>query len=379
MRREEAMRVLGFMTGTSLDGVDVALIETDGESRIEHGPWCEAPMPESVKTLLEETTQQALQWPRGQAEPDIFDKARSVLRDLHLSVMHEFLQSKRINISEIDLVGIHGQTVLHERPTQAAHGRTVQLFDGQGFADQSGLKTVCDFRTKDVAAGGEGAPLAPVYHKALVAESGLESPVVWVNLGGVANITVIGDGDPVAFDTGPANGLMDQWAQRHDVGHHDEGGQIAASGHVHQAILDQYMSHAYFHAPAPKSLDRYQFSLEAVESLSLADGMATLSRFTIVSLIKGIELISQKPKTVVLSGGGRHNAHLCKQLIESLPGVRVIKAEDMGWRGGAIEAEAFAYIAVRCVKGLPISFPTTTGVPQPMTGGVAYEPNRLKT
>ena len=372
------MRVLGFMTGTSLDGVDVALIDTDGESRIQHGPWWEAPMPVIIKSMLEDTTRQALQWPRGEAEPTIFSEARKALKDLHLSVMHEFLQTNHLNINDIDLVGIHGQTVLHERPIATAKGRTVQLFDGQGFANQCGLKTVCDFRSKDVAAGGEGAPLAPVYHKALIAASNLEGPVVWVNLGGVANITVIGQGDPIAFDTGPANGLMDQWARHHAVGHHDIGGKIAASGQVHQATLDQYMSHAYFHAPAPKSLDRYQFSLEPIEILSLPDGMATLSRFTVESLIKGIELAGETPRTVILSGGGRHNVHLCTQLVESLPGVCVLKAEDMGWRGGAIEAEAFAYMAVRCVKGLPISFPTTTGVPHPMTGGIVYEPSLLK-
>lgn len=369
------MKILGFMTGTSLDGIDQAVIDTDGEAELAFGPWREAPMPADVRSVMEETVKAALAWPRGTAEPAIFAQARRVLVAAHLEAAGEFLVANKLNFGDFDAIGVHGQTVLHERPKNGAPGRTVQLFDGQLFADLTGVPVVCDFRQADIAAGGEAAPLAPVYHRALAQKAGLDLPVVVVNLGGVANITLIDDKlNMTALDTGPANGLMDQWMRRHDRGDYDHEGRIAASGEADIAVLNRYMAHPYFDAPAPKSLDRYDFTLEGVEGLSLEDGMATLSAFTLQSLLVGIETVKAAPKTVILAGGGRHNAYLVKQIRAALHPATVILAEDLGWRGGAIEAEAFAYMAARSLKGLPISFPGTTGVKQPLTGGVIYHP-----
>jgi len=364
------MKVLGFMTGTSLDGIDMAVLDTDGEAQLAFGPWAEKPMPRATRAVLEDTVKAALNWPRGAEEPAIFDEARRVIVDLHLESMHEFLGDNGLNLRDFDAIGVHGQTVLHERPKAGVPGRTVQLFDGRRFAEAAGVTVVCDFRQADIMAGGEAAPLAPVYHRALVQSAGLEAPVVVVNLGGVANITVIGrDGGLTALDTGPANGLMDQWMRLHGRGDFDHEGRFAAAGRVDAAAVAAYMGHPYFAASAPKSLDRYDFTLSTVQHLSFEDGLATLSAFTLQSLLAGIRLTGAEPRTIVLAGGGRHNAFLVSQIKAALSPARVVLAEDLGWRGGAIEAEAFAYMAARSLRGLPISFPGTTGVKTPLTGG----------
>ena len=367
------MKVLGFMTGTSLDGIDMAVLDTDGEAQLSFGPWAEKPMPKAVRTVLEDTVKAALNWPRGSEEPAIFEQARRTLVDLHLQATDEFLHDNGLNLNDFDAIGVHGQTVLHERPKAGAPGRTVQLFDGHRFAEATGATVVCDFRQADIAAGGEAAPLAPVYHRALVQSAGLEAPVVVINLGGVANITVIDDHEGLtALDTGPANGLMDQWMRQHGRGDFDHEGRFAAAGRVDQTALSAYMGHPYFAASAPKSLDRYDFTLATVQALSFEDGLATLSAFTLASLLAGIRLTGAEPRTVVLAGGGRHNAFLVAQIKSALAPAKVVLAEDLGWRGGAIEAEAFAYMAARSLRGLPISFPGTTGVKTPLTGGKIY-------
>ncbi len=374
------MKVLGFMTGTSLDGVDMAILETDGETQLTFGPWAEMPMPVETRSLLERTIKAALAWPRGEAEPAIFHEARRAIVECHFRAASEFLTRNGLSFSDFDVLGAHGQTVLHERPKAGIKGRTIQLFDGQAFADMTGVPVVCDFRQADIEAGGEAAPLMPVYHQALVQNAELDLPLVVINLGGVANITAISDKGLVAMDTGPANGLMDQWMRRHDRGDFDHEGRIAASGEVHDDIVSVYMAHDYFKAAAPKSLDRYDFNLQAIENLSFEDGLATLSAFTLQSLLAGIALTGVTPETLILAGGGRHNRHLVKQLKSALAPAEVLLAEDLNWRGGALEAEGFAYMAVRSLKGLPISFPGTTGVKAPLTGGkVSYPKTRAQS
>ncbi|MDC7674656.1 anhydro-N-acetylmuramic acid kinase [Asticcacaulis machinosus] len=371
MSELSVFKVLGFMTGTSLDGIDMAVLQTDGEQRLIFGPWAERPMPHEVRAVLQATVTAALNWPRGAPEPEIFNDARKVITDYHFTSAQAFLAEQGMSFADFDLLGVHGQTVLHERPKAGVSGRTVQLFDGQSFADMTGVRVVSDFRIADVAAGGEGAPLAPVYHRALMAQADLDLPVVVANLGGVANITVIDEGGDIsAMDTGPANGLMDQWVQKHGRGHYDAGGVWAALGTVDPARVTAYLSHPYFSAHAPKSLDRYDFTLAGVEGLGFEDGLATLCEFTLESLLMGIRLSGCAPKAVILAGGGRQNAYLVNRLrAEFNSQTQLYLSEDLGWRGGAIEAEAFAYMAVRSLRSLPISFPTTTGVSQALTGG----------
>jgi anhydro-N-acetylmuramic acid kinase len=248
------------------------------------------------------------------------------------------------------------------------------LGDAGLLARGLGLPVAHDFRSADVAAGGEGAPLAPIYHVALARMAGLALPVAVLNLGGVANITLIGaEGEVLAYDTGPANGMIDLWVQAKTSARFDADGRWAASGTVDAGALAALLNHPYFAAPGPKSLDRYDFPLTPVEGLSLEDGAATLTAFTAEAVAMAVRAAPSAPTAVIACGGGRHNPTLINALRERC-GVPVTSAEAVGWRGDSIEAEAFAYLAARTARGLPISFPGTTGVAAPMSGGVIVRP-----
>jgi anhydro-N-acetylmuramic acid kinase len=368
------MKVLGFMSGTSLDAVDMAVLETDGEAIQAFGPAGERKLTDATRALVLAATRDALAWPRGAPEPASFAPAARAVAEEHYAAAAEFLVANGLSWREIELIGFHGQTVLHERPQAGRVGRTVQLGDGQLLARLSGVPVAYDFRTADVAAGGEGAPLAPIYHQARAAASGVAPPSAVLNLGGVANVTLFAEqADPLAFDTGPANGMIDLLVQARGLGRYDEDGRLAAAGKVDEAALKTLLSHPYFAAPAPKSLDRYDFSLAPVEGLSTEDACATLVAFTAEAVALGVALAKEPPAVLIASGGGRRNPEMMKALAERLP-CRLVSAEEVGWRGDAIEAEAFAYLAARCWRGLPISFPGTTGAPRPMTGGRIARP-----
>ncbi|MBD7940318.1 anhydro-N-acetylmuramic acid kinase [Brevundimonas guildfordensis] len=371
---KKTLRVLGFMTGTSLDAVDMAVIETDGHDILSFGPAGEMKLDSETRAIIEDAIDDAFDWERGEEEPDSFEDARMAVADAHLAAALGFMAVNGVKSSGLDLIGVHGQTVLHEAPTPERPGRTVQLIDAVSVAEGLGVPVAYDFRSADVAAGGHGAPLAPVYHAALVRKAGMEGPVAVLNLGGVGNITLIrADGELEAFDTGPANGMVDLLVQSRMKNRMDEGGRLAAAGTVDQAVLEAYLAHPYFAATGPKSLDRFDFSLDPVASLSLEDAAATLTAFAAQAVALGVARCSEQPREIVVCGGGRHNPVLLAAIRERV-GVPVATAEDKGWRGDSIEAEAFAFLAARCRLGLPISFPGTTGVAAPMTGGRIVEP-----
>ncbi|MFB7882002.1 anhydro-N-acetylmuramic acid kinase [Brevundimonas diminuta] len=371
---KKTLRVLGFMTGTSLDAVDMAVIETDGHDILSFGPAGEMKLDGETRAIIEDAIDDAFYWERDEEEPDSFEDARMAVADAHLAAALGFMAVNGVKSSALDLVGVHGQTVLHEAPTPDLPGRTVQLIDAVSVAEGLGAPVAFDFRSADVAAGGQGAPLAPVYHAALVRKAGLSGPVAVLNLGGVGNITLIrADGELEAFDTGPANGMVDLLVQSRMKKRMDEGGRLAAAGTVDPAVRDAYLAHPYFAATGPKSLDRFDFSLDPVAELSLEDAAATLTAFAAQAVALGVARCSEQPEEVVVCGGGRHNPVLLAAIRERV-GVPVSTAEDKGWRGDSIEAEAFAFLAARCRMGLPISFPGTTGVPAPMNGGRIVEP-----
>ena len=362
------------MTGTSLDAVDMAILETDGEAIDAFGPAGERKLSEPVRELMLRATEAALAWPRGAAEPEIFAEAARAGAEEHLAAGDAFLGGHGLTWRDIDLIGMHGQTVLHERPKDGAPGRTVQLGDAQWLADETGVPVAYDFRSADVAAGGEGAPLAPVYHLARARASGLTPPLAVLNIGGVANVTLWTDfGNVTAFDTGPGNGMIDLLLQSRGAGRYDEKGRYASVGMVDEAVLRGLLAHPYFNAEPPKSLDRHDFSLEPLAPLKLEDAAATLVAFTAEAVRCGLERVDAAPKKVIVCGGGRHNPEIMKALAERLS-IPVCSAEDVGWRGDFIEAEAFAYLAARTAKRLPISFPKTTGVAAPMAGGRIVQP-----
>jgi anhydro-N-acetylmuramic acid kinase len=361
------------MSGTSLDAVDMAVLETDGETVQAFGPAGERKLSNETREVVLDATREALAWPRGAPEPPVFAQAARAIAEEHLAAARAFMAEHGLTAADIDLAGFHGQTVLHERPTPERIGRTVQLGDAQRLADGLGLPVVHDLRQADVAAGGEGAPLAPAYHAALVRHGGLARPAAALNLGGVANITLIGEAedDLTAFDTGPANGMIDQLVQARGAGRFDEGGRLAMAGRVDAKALAALLDHPYFAARPPKSLDRYDFSLDPVRNLGLEDAAATLTAFTVEAVRLATGWINQ-PTALIVAGGGRHNPALMAGLKAALP-FPVMSSEEAGWRGDSIEAEAWAYLAARSMRGLPISYPGTTGVRAPLTGGkIAY-------
>lgn len=367
-QEERLVRALGLMSGTSLDGIDVALIETDGETRLRRGHAATYPYSDAFRSQLKAGLAEAASLACRDERPGRLHLLEQYLTQLHAEAVTHYLQDHRIEPESIDVIGFHGQTVLH-RPEARL---TVQLGDGAALAETTGIDVVYDLRAADVAAGGEGAPLVPAYHLALVGK--LPGPIAVVNIGGVANMTWVPDDTAanralVAFDTGPGNALIDDWMQLRARLPFDAEGDCAAAGRVDEAALTALLTHDYFAAPPPKSLDRNAFSLEAVSALSLEDGAATLTAFTAEAIARARFIVPEPPRTWVVSGGGRRNKALMGMLAERVENA-VVPAEALRLDGDSMEAEAWAYLAVRCLKGLPITFPGTTGVPEPLTGGV---------
>ena len=356
------------MSGTSLDAVDAALILTDGRQVFEFGATAERKYLPEERGILQRATELARTWNWTGPQPDeAFEAAKSVITHTHSETMQQLL-ADWTGPTPV-LAGVHGQTVLHRRPMPGKPGATLQLIDAPAMQTALGVPLAYDFRTADVAVGGQGAPLAPAYHAALLQRLGDGTACV-LNLGGVANITArLADGSLIAFDTGPANGPIDEWVEGHGRGTHDFGGTLAKTGTADEALLEQLLQHHWFSEAPPKSLDRYDFSAAMVKGMSVEDGAATLTEFSARAVAAGIAQLPEIPSRVIACGGGRHNPALMDALARALP-CAVLSAEEAGWRGDSIEAEAFAFLAARTARGLPISWPGTTGVPEPMTGGI---------
>jgi len=360
----EILKVIGLMSGTSLDGIDAALLESDGEDVVRPGPSLTVPYDGQTRALLRAALDTARDVAQGSPVPYSIREAERVLTLAHAEAVTALLGNAGLAADQVSLVGFHGQTILH-RPER--HW-TWQIGDGALLARLTGIDVVNDFRSADVKAGGQGAPLMPLYHAALARKSGQGEPLVVVNIGGVAQVTYIKGDLVLAFDTGPGNAPIDDWMHRHSGKPVDEDGAFAATGKVSDSALAKMLDHAYFDRAPPKSLDRMDFGMEAVEGLSPEDGAATLTAFTAVSLARARTHFPEPAANWIVSGGGRHNRTLMAML-KARVNAPVIAAEDAGWDGDALEAEGFAYLAVRSKKGLPLSLPTTTGVAQPMTGG----------
>jgi len=376
------MRAIGLMSGTSMDGIDVALIDTDGEDFVQRGPSATFPYSDALRVQIRAALADAATIKRREERPGRLAILEQHLTDLHAEAVQQFAEDYLIELAEIDVIGFHGQTVLHRASTAGTvtprHGNlhvvpsptlTVQLGDGVKLAQSLGCDVVFDMRADDCAAGGQGAPLVPVYHRALVA--GLpQRPVAIVNVGGVANVTWIGrNGGLRAFDTGPGNAMIDDWMQK-ETGHpQDPDGRMAAQGQVHADRVASYLSHPYFAAAPPKSLDRNAFALDRVMGLSTADGAATLTAFAAEAIARARMHMPEEPELWIIAGGGRKNRTLMGMLAGQVASA-VAPAEAAGLNGDTIEAEAWAYLAVRSLQGLPITFPETTGVSTPQTGGL---------
>ncbi|MAA99076.1 MAG: anhydro-N-acetylmuramic acid kinase [Stappia sp.] len=366
---------IGLMTGTVLDGnIDIALIRTDGETVSEFGAWRLAPYPHGLQSLLRETLAAAADWAFTGPEPAIFREAEEAVTMAQTQAVADFLAEEGLAASDISAIGFHGQTVLHRAPVPGRHGETRQLGDGRVMADRLGITVVNDFRSRDMRLGGQGAPLSAIYHQGLLAsiDAGPETAVL--NLGGVANITWVDEtGTPHAFDTGPANAPLNDWIHAHGRGEMDRDGLIAARGTVDRQRLGQLLDHPYLSAPYPKSLDRNSFTARMADGLGLEDGAATLTAFTGGAVGKALDRLPRRPRRLIVCGGGRRNPGMLEAIAREA-GVEATSAETVGWRGDAIEAECFAFLARRTLEGLPIGFPLTTGVPEPATGGEIHHP-----
>ncbi len=359
------VRALGLMSGTSMDGVDVASIETDGENELARGPSMTWSYDEAERALLAAALRDAREIGDRAARPGCLARAERMVTEKHARAVESFLAARGLATETLDVIGFHGQTVLH-RPGEAL---TVQIGRGEDLARLAGVPVVHDLRAADVAAGGQGAPLAPVYHRALVAKRP-ERPIAVLNIGGVANVTWIGaDGRLIAFDTGPGNALLDDWTRKTIGAAYDKDGQLGARGRVHERALQLFLTHGFFGRPPPKSLDRNAFTADLLEGLSAEDGAATLAAFTAEGIARAREHFPEEPKLWIVCGGGRKNRTLMTRIAGRVENA-VAPAEAAGLDGDSIEAEAWAYLAVRSLRGLPITFPGTTGVSQPMTGGV---------
>ena len=343
------------MSGTSLDGIDIALLVTNGEAVSKFGPTGTMPYSTSLREKIRSTL------------GGIGDVAgaEEQVTEAHISAVKDFLTQHSINSAEIDLIGFHGHTILHS----PLYGKTWQIGNGKRLAQELSIDVISDFRGADIASGGEGAPLAPIFHKALA--QNLDLPLCILNIGGVANLTWISGETMVAFDTGPGNALIDDWMLQHTGQTMDVDGTLAATGRIDKTALKELLTDPYFGRSAPKSLDRNHFSERATSVLTktnAADDVATLTAFTAQAVLLGLRTLPQPPLQFLVCGGGRKNDTLMKHLQTELE-TPVNSVESVGWCGDAMEAQLFAFLSVRSLYGLPISFPTTTGVTTPTTGG----------
>ncbi len=360
---------LGLMSGTSMDGIDAALIATDADEVEAFGPTAFRPYSEAERAVLRAALAQATTLDDRDARPGVLAEAERIVTDAHVETVESLLARADVDAGRVTLVGFHGQTVFHAPDRRL----TVQIGDGVGLARRLGIPVVYDFRAADVAAGGQGAPLVPIFHRALVRSAGLAGDVAVVNIGGVANVTrVAADGSLVAFDTGPGNALIDDLVRERTGAAMDRDGRLSLAGTVQAQTLAELIAHPWFDLPPPKSLDRDAFSRAPVARLSTEDAAATLAAFTAEAIVRAIRLAGGAD-AIVVCGGGAHNPAILHNLA-AMSGVAVSTADAHGWSVAFIEAPAFAYFAARHVAGLPISFPETTGCPHPMTGGILARP-----
>jgi anhydro-N-acetylmuramic acid kinase len=364
---------IGLMSGTSMDGIDLAMLATDGENSVRRGPSFFVPYEASFRRRIEAALEDAKAIvSRGERPGDLAALEREIT-ERHADAVARFLAEGANGWGRPEIIGFHGQTVLH-RPQAAL---TVQLGDGPLLASLTGLPVVHDMRANDMVFGGQGAPLVPAYHAALARslppEFAWKTPVAFVNIGGISNVTYVpADGDPVAFDSGPGNALIDQWVFREGGVPFDAGGAIASEGGVVDSVVAAYLTKPFFSRSGPKSLDRNDFTLAEAQGLELADGARTLAAVSAAAILEAAENMPEPPKLWIVCGGGRKNPHIVGDLKTGAEkvGAEVILAEDAGLDGDAMEAEAWAYLAVRSLRRLPLTFPTTTGCREPVSGGL---------
>jgi len=346
-------KIIGLMSGTSCDGIDAAFIETDGESQIKLGGTHFLPYSKEFSEELVKLTKN---------NAHNLSQIESELTNLHAQAFTELLRKIKMGNNEIDYIGFHGHTIAHNPNA----GITKQIGNIQQLAKLTGIKTVGDMRSNDVKNGGQGAPLVPIFLKGLTTSSNR----TYLNIGGVSNLAYIADHELIAFDCGPGNALINEIASEFYNLEYDQNGEIARLGKADATMCSKWLGHDYFRRPYPKSLDRNTFLvfIDDVHELKKEDKIATLTELSALSIAKSIELLPIKPYEIVVYGGGRKNSFMMKR-ISQLSGLKITPIDSIGFDGDFIESYAFGYLAARSIKGLPITFPNTTGVKAPLSGG----------
>jgi len=366
---------IGLMSGTSCDGVDVALVETDGERVSRLGPSGYRAYTEEERALLRRAIAAAVNIAARGERPAPLADAEALVTAAHAEAVEAFLAANGILPSTVAVIGFHGQTVRHD-PSRRL---TVQLGNGGALAARLGIPVVYDFRAADVAAGGQGAPLVPVFHRALAKLLPRPHPVAVLNIGGVANLTYIDGEALVAFDTGPGNALIDDFLRLRTGEPKDTDGKAAAAGRTDETVVERALAHPFFARRPPKSLDRNDFSdllaAATLARMSTEDGAATLTAMTAAAVARALTCLPRAPKTWVVAGGGTRNPTLMRMLKERLAPATVDAADSVGWSADALEAQAFAFLAVRSLHRLPLTFPSTTGAPRALSGGTLAKPS----
>ncbi len=367
------------MSGTSCDGVDVAALETDGYGYVKPLGFLTVPYDEGSRKIIRSC------FGRQDTDAEDIKAAAHLLTLKHAEAVHALLDDMGESADTYDLCGFHGQTIYHAPKPGSNDGVTIQIGDGDLLSSEIGIDVVYDFRSADVRAGGQGAPLAPLYHRARILSAGLDLPVVILNIGGVANVTYIQNDDILAFDCGPGNALMDDYTNKRTGGRYDENGNLAKNGQVIDIMLNKWLKNPYFSELPPKSLDRDEWDIAdlgqnvvALDGVSVEDGLATLSAFTRTGIMSSLTFFPDLPKAWYVCGGGRHNAFLMDELAKALQSKSAGTLRDvsaLGWNGDATEAECFGYLAVRSLLGEYLSVPGTTGVSAPQKGGILAKHN----
>jgi anhydro-N-acetylmuramic acid kinase len=367
-----SIKAIGLMSGTSLDGVDVALVETDGDRILALGPTGYRAYTDDERALLREALAAGAAMTDRTSRPGILAQADHFVTDVHTRVVEQFLAEEDIDKGEVGIVGFHGQTVIH-KPEQRL---TVQIGNGAAMARRLGVPVAYDFRAADVAAGGQGAPVVPVFHQAMARDLAHPHPVAVLNIGGVANVTYVDGGDPVACDTGPGNALIDDFMRARTGAAYDNYGDVAATGMPDESFIDRVLGNPFFGLKPPKSLDRNAFAFANIDlsRFSVADGAATLSALTVQAVARIVPHLPATPRAWIVAGGGARNRTLMKMLTQTLSPATVETADAVGWSADALEAQAFAFLAVRTLMGKPLTFPATSGAPRPLAGGIVARP-----
>jgi anhydro-N-acetylmuramic acid kinase len=357
MAKSKATLAIGLMSGTSADGVDAALIRTDGQQLVDFLGGTTLPFDESLRARLLEASHHNVR----------LDELLRIERELtlhHVEAVRQLEKQVGTEAKKCGLVGFHGHTVRHI-PRESL---TWQIGNPWLLAELTGKRVVSDFRRHDMARGGQGAPLVAMFHQALFAEE--ERPTVILNFGGVANITWLGpNGEIVAGDTGPGCGLLDEWVQEMTGLSHDKDGKLAGQGQVDEKIVRDALAAKFFQAPLPKSADRFDFDHVDVSGLSIEDGAATLCAVTVKAVAKAIKQLPGEPAVLWVTGGGVHHPVIMQHVSDHFPKVRSIA--ERGLSPDTLEAECFAWLAVRHTLSLPLSVPETTGCSRPTVGGTS--------